>query len=143
MADWPWLVLFVSAFTSATLLPGSSELVVVSMWWQGADPWWLWCVASTGNVLGSCVNYWLGSQVLRFQHRRWFPASHDQLQQAQAWFDRWGYWSILFSWVPVIGDPLTVIAGVLKTRFWLFFGLVLIAKAGRYAVLLLIAQQML
>lgn len=143
MADWPWLVVFISAFTSATLLPGSSELVVVSMWWQGADPWWLWCVASTGNVLGSCVNYWLGSQVLRFQHRRWFPATSDQLQQAQAWFDRWGYWSILFSWVPVIGDPLTVIAGVLKTRFWLFFGLVLIAKAGRYAVLLLIAQQML
>lgn len=92
-------------------------------------------VASLGNVVGSQINWWLGAQLHRWQHRRWFPASAEQLARAQLWYQRYGRWSLLLSWMPVIGDPLTLVAGVLREPFWRFTLVVCIAKTGRYIVL--------
>ena len=92
-------------------------------------------VASLGNVVGSQINWWLGTQLHRWQHRRWFPASAEQLARAQLWYQRYGRWSLLLSWMPVIGDPLTLVAGVLREPFWRFTLVVSIAKTGRYIVL--------
>lgn len=140
---WPWLLLLVSAFTSATLLPGSSELVIAGMWWQGFTPVLLWAAATFGNVLGSCVNWWLGSQAGRFSERSWFPIKPAQMIRAEHWFSRFGKPALLLSALPVVGDPLTLVAGVMRMRWWLFVLLVFIAKGGRYAVLLLAADQLL
>ena len=97
-------------------------------------------VASIGNTLGACVNWGLGRFASRFRDRPWFPANSSQLQRAERWYARWGVWSLLLSWVPFVGDPLTVIAGLLRTPFLIFLVIVAIAKTGRYAVLLWVAN---
>lgn len=127
--------MFVSAFASATFLPGNSEAVLVGLLLAKQWPWLLICIATTGNVLGSVVNWILGRGIERFRNRRWFPVAPDMLRRAQDWYARYGKWSLLLSWVPVIGDPLTLVAGVMRERFGVFLLLVTLAKAGRYLVL--------
>jgi hypothetical protein len=92
-------------------------------------------VASLGNILGSVINWLIGRGVERFRDRRWFPASARQLERAQAQYRRFGYWSLLLAWVPIIGDPLTLVAGIMREPLWRFLILVSIGKIGRYAVL--------
>ena len=129
--------LFLAAFLAATLLPMQSEAALVALLLADWPPAWLVVVASAGNVLGSTVNWWLGRQLLRFQGRRWFPVSPAALARAQQGYRRWGRWSLLLSWMPVIGDPLTVAAGFLREPFWSFLVLVTIAKTVRYVLLAL------
>ena len=135
-----YLSLFFSAFTAATLLPGSSEVLLLALQHQGYAWVWLWLAATSGNTLGSCVNWWLGRELNRFQHQRWFPFTAEQMTAASERFQRYGSWSLLLSWLPVVGDPLTLIAGVLRVRFALFLLLVALGKGIRYAVLLGIGQ---
>ncbi len=131
-----YLALFLAAFLAATIVPAQSEAVLVGLILAGDRSLiLLLLVATTGNVLGSVVNWLLGRFIERFRDRPWFPVSRLRLDQAEAWYRRFGIWSLLLSWVPIIGDPLTVVAGVLRTPFLTFLVLVTIAKAGRYAVL--------
>ncbi|MBD7952906.1 DedA family protein [Stenotrophomonas sp. Sa5BUN4] len=130
--------LFLAALIAATLLPAQSEAVLVALLLEGGDPVLLVAVATAGNVLGSLVNWWLGLQVQRFQGRRWFPVSPARLERAQAWYRRYGRWSLLLSWAPVIGDPITLAAGVMREPLRVFLPLVFIAKAMRYLVLALV-----
>ena len=130
--------LFVSALVAATLVPAQSEAVLVALLVQGTLPAWLLVlVAGVGNVLGSIVNWVLGRMVERFRGRRWFPASDEALDRAQRWYGRFGHWSLLLAWLPVVGDPLTLAAGILREPLWRFVLLVAIGKFARYAVLVL------
>ena len=128
--------LFALTFAAATLLPLQSEPLLIGLL-LGSDipPWLLVAVASLGNLLGATVNWWLGGQVQRFRNRRWFPVSNTWLARAEGWYRRWGCWSLLLSWMPLLGDPLTVIAGVLREPLPVFLLLVGIAKTLRYAIL--------
>ena len=129
--------LFVSAFTSATLLPGSSEAALVTLLALGrGDAGLLVVVATAGNVLGSCVNWVLGRFFSTFRDRRWFPVEEQSYERAAAWFRRYGVWSLLLSWLPIIGDPLTAVAGALRVGFWRFVILVSLGKAARYGFIL-------
>ena len=126
--------MFATAFGAATLLPAQSEILFVALQTRGTVPFWaLLTVASVGNILGSVVNYGMGLGIERFRGRRWFVVSDKQLDRAQDWYRSWGYWSLLLSWAP-FGDAITVIAGVLRTPFWIFLALVTLAKTGRYAI---------
>ena len=131
-----YLGLFFSAFLAATLVPAYSEILFAGLLAAGHDPFALWAWASVGNTLGSAVNWALGRYLLHFQDRRWFPFKADSLGAAQRWFNRWGVWSLLFAWLPVGGDALTFIAGMMRVPFWLFFILTAIGKTARYAILL-------
>ena len=136
-----YLGLFVSALLAATILPFSSEAVLVGLMAAGHyDAIGLWALASLGNVLGAYINWGLGRFCLHWQDRRWFPVSRDQLDRAGTWVSRYGVWSLLFAWLPVIGDPLTFAAGIMRVDFRLFVVLVAIGKAGRYAVLVLAVE---
>jgi membrane protein YqaA with SNARE-associated domain len=131
-----YVSLFLIAFAAATFLPLQSELVVVGLLLAGKQPWLaVVAVASMGNILGSIVNWGLGRSLLRFQDKRWFPASREQLSRAENWYRRYGRGTLLLSWIPVIGDPLTVIAGALREPLWSFALIVGIAKTGRYVML--------
>jgi membrane protein YqaA with SNARE-associated domain len=131
-----YLGLFLSAFGAATLLPLQSEAVLVALLLGGAHATWLLlAVATLGNVLGSWVNWLLGRSLEHYRHQRWFPVSDARLQQAQAWYARHGRWSLLLSWMPVIGDPLTLVAGVMREPLWRFLLIVTLAKGARYALL--------
>lgn len=128
--------LFLTALGAATLLPLQSEAVLVGLLLQGEHPVILLvAVATVGNVLGAIVNWWLGRYVEHWRDRRWFPVSRLALDRAQARYHRYGRWSLLLSWAPIVGDPLTLVAGVMKEPFWSFLLLVTLAKAGRYSVL--------
>ncbi len=128
--------LFFTALIAATILPAQSEAVLAGLLLNGSYPVWaLLAVASAGNVLGSCVNWLLGRGIERFRDRRWFPVKPDALARAEGWYHRYGRWSLLLSWAPFIGDPLTVVAGVLREPFPVFLALVTVAKVGRYLVL--------
>ncbi|AXI55453.1 hypothetical protein C1J05_13895 [Sulfitobacter sp. JL08] len=134
---WPLAGLFLISLSAATLLPGGSEAALLALAWLSTySALTLLVVASTGNILGSILNYLLGRIALRFQDRVWFPASASQLEKAQNWFSRWGYWAVLLAWMPLIGDPITVAAGVLRMGFGLFLLLVTISKTLRYMVVL-------
>jgi membrane protein YqaA with SNARE-associated domain len=139
----PLLGLFVSALVSATLFPGQSEALLAALIAGSSYPWLLVAVASLGNTLGSVVNWLLGRGLERFRERRWFPVRPAQLERAQRWYQRFGKWSLLLSWAPVIGDPLTLVAGVLREPFGVFLLLVAVAKTLRYAVVALVAMRLL
>lgn len=125
--------LFLSAFSAATLLPGSSEaLLATFIATERGAVVWLLLVATAGNVAGSAVNWALGRFLILYRERKWFPVSERGYARAVRWYERFGLWSLLFAWLPVIGDPLTVVAGALRTRFDVFVLLVSIGKAGRY-----------
>lgn len=128
------LGLFLSAFLSATFLPGQSEAVLAALVANQYPAAWLVAVASAGNTLGSLLNWLLGRGLERFRDRRWFPVGPGALARAQRWYGRWGRWSLLLSWAPVIGDPLTLVAGVMRERLGVFLALVALAKTARYLV---------
>ena len=124
--------LFLVAFGAATILPFQSEIVFVALQLRGEIAIeWIVIVASIGNILGSGMNYALGRVIERYRGRRWFPVSEQQLERGRVWYNKYGVWTLLVSWLP-LGDALTVVAGVMRTNVWLFFLLVGIAKTLRY-----------
>jgi membrane protein YqaA with SNARE-associated domain len=134
-----YFLLFSSAFLAATILPFYSEVVLFALVRQGEPGWLLVAVASLGNTLGAAVNWYMGRFLLHYQDRRWFYFKHDQVEKMQRWFQRYGVWSLLFAWLPVGGDALTFIAGIMKVRFSLFFVLVGIGKTLRYIAVVYLA----
>jgi len=128
--------LFISAFLAATVLPVSSEAVLAGMIVSGCgDPALLLTVATIGNTLGSVVNWVLGRGIDGLRKRRWFPVTADRYEQACRTFRRFGEWTLLFAWLPVIGDALTLAAGAARVNFGVFVALVATGKAARYAVI--------
>lgn len=132
--------LFMAALVAATIFPMQSEAALAGLALAGYSPALLLIVASIGNILGSVINWMLGRGIEHFRDRSWFPATPAALARAQRWYQRYGKWSLLLSWVPIIGDPLTLIAGVMREPLPVFLLLVTIAKVGRYIAVLLIAQ---
>lgn len=122
-----------AAFLSATVFPFQSEVVLAGMLLaEHYQIWVLVLAASIGNIMGSCVNWFMGRFITRFQGRRWFPVTTKQVTKAEGWYRRYGRWSLLLSWMPVIGDPLTIVAGVLREPFPVFLALIVVAKTARY-----------
>jgi len=136
-----YLGLFAVALLAATILPAQSEVVLAGMILsERYHLWLLILVASIGNVLGSVVNWFLGRFIAHFEDRRWFPVKRNQIAKAERWYQRYGYWSLLLSWAPIVGDPLTVVAGVLREPLPVFLVLVTIAKVGRYLAVAALAN---
>jgi membrane protein YqaA with SNARE-associated domain len=131
-----YLSLFTVAFLAATILPLQSETVLTALLALHQEPWWaLIAVASLGNTLGAVVNWGLGLGLQRFQSKSWFPATPQQLEKATAIYQRFGRWCLLLSWLPIGGDALTVVAGVLREKLWVFVLLVGVGKTARYLAL--------
>ena len=130
-----YLTMFSSAFLAATIVPFASEITLTAALAAGGAVHWLIIVATLGNTLGATVNWVFGRFIERFRDRGWFPADSKQLERAQAWFRRYGVWSLLLAWLPVIGDPLTVLAGTMRVHIVPFLILVAAGKGLRYAVL--------
>ena len=134
-----YFLLFSSSFLAATILPFYSEVLLFAMLRDGGDPWTLVVVATLGNTLGAVVNWVLGLYILRFQHKRWFYFSQKQISKAQAWFQRYGVWTLLLAWLPIGGDPLTLIAGIMRVKIVPFLLLVGLGKGLRYVFVVWIA----
>jgi len=128
-----YISLFVISFLAATILPLSSELTLLGLLSTGYySPYILIGLASLGNILGSVFNWFLGAHIFNHVNKKWFFFKKKQITNASKKFNRFGVWSLLFAWVPVIGDPLTLVAGILRINFLLFLILVTIGKITRY-----------
>ena len=133
--------LFAAALLSATILPIQSEIPLLGLFFTNHYPVWLLiAVASVGNTLGSVINWLLGRYIAQFEGRRWFPVKRDAIVWVESWYRRYGHWSLLLSWAPVIGDPLTIMAGVLREPLPTFVLLVGIAKTARYLAVVAISS---
>ena len=130
-----YLSLFIISFLAATILPFSSELTLAGLIaTSNYDNLILLIVASFGNTLGSVVNWVLGFYSRNLITKKWFPFKDKQIENSSRWFSKFGKWSLLFTWVPILGDPLTLVAGLLRVRFLDFVILVVIGKVSRYLV---------
>ena len=130
-----YLSLFAVSFLAATILPFSSELTLAGLIaTSDYDNLLLLILASFGNVLGSVVNWALGSYSRNLTTKKWFPFKETQIERSSKWFRKFGKWSLLFAWVPVVGDPLTLVAGILRVKFIDFIILVAIGKVSRYLI---------
>lgn len=132
--------LFFSAFMAATIFPFYSEAWLFILLQQGHDPVWLVAAASLGNTLGALVNWYLGLYLLKYQHKRWFYFKETQIARMQVTFQRYGVWSLLLAWLPLIGDVLTLIAGIMKVRLLPFLLLVATGKTLRYIAVVYFAD---
>jgi len=133
------LLLF--SFLAATILPFSSEILLSTMYMTGSfQTFNLLVIASLGNISGSIVNWYLGKKINLYQKKKWFPVSSDRLKKSEYYFQKYGLWSLLLSWVPIIGDPITLFAGILNVRFQIFVILVSISKISRYVFVLYLAS---
>ena len=129
-------ILFLSAFGAATLLPFYSEITLTALLSQGYSAFNLWLVATVGNTLGAAVNWVMGRYLTHFESESWFPFKTKTLHRGQAWFQKYGFWSLLLAWMPIGGDAITFVAGVMRVRFDLFLLLTAIGKGVRYAVVI-------
>ena len=128
-----YLSLFILSFLAATLLPMSSELTLAGLLSTNTyNSFALLGTASLGNVLGSVFNWLLGFYFLKHINKKWFPFKQNQITSTSKWFQKFGILSLLFAWVPIIGDPLTFVAGILRVKFFLFLILVAVGKISRY-----------
>ena len=133
--------LFLFSFLAATILPFSSEIILSGMYLTGSFLTLnLLLVASLGNILGSIANWYLGKKISTYKDKKWFPVSPTQLQKSEFFFNKYGLWSLLLAWIPIIGDPITLLAGVLKVRFSIFVLLVSISKISRYIFILYLSS---
>ncbi len=135
-----YLSVFFSAFLAATILPAQSEAFLAYA--VAAKPEaivTLIAIASAGNVLGAVINWWLGRFFVHFKDRRWFPVKGATLLRAEQHYQKYGRYALLLSWVPFVGDPITVMSGILREPLWSFILLVTIAKCGRYIVVAMLS----
>ena len=131
-----YLSLFAISFLAATILPFSSEITLAGLIaTSNYDNLLLLIFASFGNVLGSVVNWALGFYSRNLTTKKWFLFNKTQIERSSKWFNRFGRWTLLFAWVPFIGDPLTLAAGLLRVKFLEFLILVMIGKISRYIVI--------
>ena len=131
--------LFISSFLSSTLLPGHSELTLTAFILMKKYPVInLIFFASTGNILGSLINWCMGYYLTKFKDKKWFPLNKLQLTRASKWFLKYGKWSLFFCWVPIIGDPLTIVAGIFRFPIHIFILIVSFAKTMRYLIIYLV-----
>jgi len=132
--DWH---LFFSALISSTLFPGGSEALLLYRLNEGGNVVALVCIATFGNVLGSLITYGMGRLGNEAVHKRWLRISETQTEKAEQWFKRYGKPSLLLAWLPVVGDPLCLVAGLMRCGSVPFLILVSTGKLIRYAMLAL------
>ena len=130
------ILLFLGALLAATIVPFSSEFMLVAALEAGeVSTAWLIAAAASGNVLGALINWGLGRYALHLVDHKWFPFTQLQIDKASERFNRYGVWTLIFSFLPIVGDPLTFAAGMLRVGLWPFLILVSIGKTARYAFL--------
>ena len=135
-----YIILFTSSFASSTILPGHSEITLIALITQKKyEVFYLVFFASLGNILGSVLNWYLGLYFLKFKNKKWFPFKENQINKVSKSFLKYGKWSLLLSWVPFIGDVLTLVAGMFRVPLYQFVVIVSVAKVSRYIFVSLIA----
>ena len=138
-----YLSLFFAAFLAATIIPAQSEAGLSALILaKNHSVVVLVLVAAAGNIMGATVNWCLGRWLDNFNDRKWFPINPKYLARATSWYRKYGRWSLLLSWIPFIGDPITVAAGLLREPLISFLLIVGFAKTARYILVAAISMNL-
>jgi membrane protein YqaA with SNARE-associated domain len=129
--NYGYLNLFILSFLASTVLPLGSEALVVALIYQGFSPFTVIMVATVGNYLGSCTTYYLGLKG-RPVLEKYLSPSPEKLEKSEKLFKKYGIYTLLFTWVPGVGDAITMVAGLTQLPFRSFSILVFLGKFGRY-----------
>jgi len=132
--------LFIVSFLAATLLPLGSEFFVITMILSGYNPLLTFVTATVGNSLGSITNYYVGRYGANKVCSRYINIDAQKKQKVERIYKKWGSPALFFAWVPIVGDPLTVVAGALNLNLYLFTFWVVLGKAFRYALVILTTE---
>ncbi len=140
LAEWAlglgYFGVFLVSFIASTLVPFSNEVVVAAMPALGFNIWLTAVWATAGGYLGSLVNYFVGQRGTDFIFSRWITIKPERWEQAERIFNRWGNWALFFVWLPVVGDPLALVAGAFNIDWRVFSFWVITGKFLRFIVLL-------
>jgi membrane protein YqaA with SNARE-associated domain len=134
----PW-GMFLSAFLAGSILPFSSEAIMVALLALGGSPWLLLLTASVGNTLGGVSCYCVGRIASPEWLQRTFRIKDKHMQRARALVSRWGAWMGFLCWVPVLGDAILVTLGIMRSHPLATNVTMLVGRTLRYAVVLLSA----
>lgn len=129
-----YIYLFLVALLAATILPISSEALLIYYVHDERSALLLLLSAGFGNTLGSLVNYYMGKKGSEYLIKK-EKISTTRLQKSEDIFEKYGGYALLLSWVPIVGDPLTLVAGMLYYDIKKFIIFVSISKFGRYALI--------
>lgn len=135
MTDWGYWGLFLSAFLAGTILPFSSEAVLLACVGLGLDPVWSTLATTAGNALGGLTCYWIGHLGKMEWIEKYFKVDQKQLDKAVRFIHGKGAWMALFSFLPVIGDAILIALGLMRANVWIVGLSMTIGKLGRYAIL--------
>lgn len=142
LIEWGLPALFCVSFLAATVLPIASEWLLAALVAQPVDLTAAVAVATAGNTLGAVTTWAIGVWGGTWVMRRWLRISDSDRIRAEAWYARWGSWSLLLAWLPIVGDPLCLVGGLLKVPLMRFIPLVAAGKAARYVVVAWAARQL-
>ncbi|AYK15670.1 MAG: YqaA family protein [Methanosarcina flavescens] len=131
LADYGYLNLFVLSFLASTILPLGSEALIIALIYQDFNPFAVVMVATLGNFLGSCTTYYLGLKG-RPVLEKYLSPSPEKIEKIEKFFKKYGLYTLLFTWVPGIGDIITMVAGLMQLPFRYFSVMVFLGKFGRY-----------
>lgn len=139
LMDWGYMGMALSAFLAASILPFSSEAVMVGLLAAGLDMWALVAWGTVGNVLGSLFNYGIGRLGKMEWIEKYLHTKPEDLDRARRFMGGRGAWMGLFSCIPVIGDVITIVLGLMRANLTIFIVSVTISKLARYVVLMVTA----
>jgi len=136
-----YIYLFIISLIASTILPISSETLLIYYLYEQKSTTLLLLVAGVGNTIGSIINYYIGKKGVEYLISR-EKISRDRLFKSRELFDKYGGYTLLLSWVPIIGDPITLIAGTLRYNIKKFIIIVSISKFGRYVVIIILTKNL-
>jgi membrane protein YqaA with SNARE-associated domain len=139
--EYAYLYMFWMGFLAATVLPIASEWLVIALVAKGADPLLVLTSATFGNYAGACTTYLIGIFGSDFAIKRVLKISDESRGRAERLYEKYGSLSLLLSWVPIVGDPLCLIGGLLKVNFIKYSILVFIGKLARYSILVFVINK--
>jgi len=129
------LYLFINSFISATLFPLGSEALLLYYLSENFNYIYLLAIASIGNTFGSILNYWFGLKGEQYLLSKKM-IKEKNIKKYKKYFDKYGAYTLLLSWMPIVGDGFTLIAGSLKYDIKRFIILVFISKFSRYSFII-------
>ena len=140
IADYGYFAMFLLGFLASTLLPVASEWLLVTLLLKGLNPSLLLICATGGNFLGACTTYFVGLYGSDYAIKKIMKIDDQKRAKAEAIYNKYGAVSLLFSWIPIIGDPLCLVGGVLRVHFAKYAVLVFIGKFLRYGATVLLVE---
>ena len=136
LSDYGLFGMFLSSLLAGTVLPFSSEVVMVALAAAGVSPTALLITATLGNTLGGVINYWIGTLGKEEWLMRYLRTNHERLQKGIGYAQKYGYWSGLLAWVPILGSVISVALGYLRVNFPACLTTFVVGKFTRYIILM-------